>query len=119
MKINDLLPYIAVFPFVSSIVFFALTREMDPVRRSFASIHGWAALLILPFSVYISSQHPGLRTSIGAVGFLAIGGVAAVSVFYAVAVTRARWIYHLLHIPTVFVIAISCIYSLFVLADAH
>ena len=119
MNINDLWPYVAVFPFISSVVFFVLAKEMDLARRSFASIHGWAALLILPFAVYVSSQHPGLRESIGVLGFLIIGGVAAVSIFYAVAMVRARWVYHLLHIPTVFVIGISSIYSLFVLAEAH
>ena len=119
MNIYDLLPYVAAFPFVSSVVFFVLAKEMDLVRRAFASIHGWAPLLILPFSVYISSQHPDLRASVGVAGFLIIGGLAAVSIFYAVATVKARWVYHLLHVPTVFAIAIYSVLSLFSLADAH
>jgi hypothetical protein len=119
MKFYDLWPYVAVFPFISSIVFFVAAKEMDPVRRLFASIHGWAALLVLPFSAHIASQYPSLKVGVGLPGILVLGGVAAVSIFYAVAMVRVRWTYHLLHIPTVLVIATSFVGSLFVLADAH
>lgn len=119
MKFYDLWPYVAVIPFVSSIVFFFLAKEKDPVRRAFASIHGWAALLVLPFSVFIASQYPGVRIALGVPGILILGGVSAVSIFYAVATVRVRWLYHLLHIPTAVVIATGFVASLFILADAY
>lgn len=89
------------------------------MRRLFASIHGWAALLILPFSAYTASQYPDLKVGVGVPGILILGGVAAVSIFYALAIVKARWAYHLLHIPTIFIIATGFVGSLFVLADAH
>ena len=119
MTLYDLWIYIAVFPFVSSIVFYILAEEMDSMRRLLASIHGWAALLVLPYSAYIASQYPSLKLGIGISGILALGGLAAVSIFYAVAMVKARWVYHLLHIPTVLVLATAFVGSLFILADAH
>lgn len=119
MNFYNLWPYLAVFPFISSIVFFVLAKELDLVGRLFASIHGWAALLVLPFSAYIASQYPGLRVGVGVPGTLILGGVAAVSIFYAIAMVGTRWTYHLLHIPTALVVATGFVGSLFVLADAH
>ena len=119
MNFYDLWPYVAVFPFISSMVFFVLASELDLVRRLFASIHGWAALSLLPFSAYTASQHPSLKVVVGVPGILIFGGMAAVSIFYAVATVRTQWKYHLLHVPTVFVIATGFVASLFILADAH
>lgn len=119
MKFYDFWPYVAAIPFISSIVFFFLAKEKDSVRRSFASIHGWAALLVLPLSTFIASKYPSLRVGIGVPGILILGGVSSVSIFYAVATVRVRWLYHLLHIPTAFVIATGFVASLFILADVH
>ena len=119
MRIYDLWPYVAAISFISSIVFFFLAKEKDSVQRSFASVHGLAALLVLPFSAFIASQYPSMRVGVGLPGILILGGLSAVSIFYAVATVRVRWLYHLLHIPTVFVIATSFVGSLFILADAH
>lgn len=119
MKFYNLWPYVAVFPFVSSVVFFFFAKQKDPVQRCFASIHGWAALLVLPFSVLVASQYPDLRVGVGVPGILILGGVSAVSIFYAIATVKIRWIYQLLHIPTIFIIATGFVTSLLVLAEAH
>ena len=119
MNIFEIWPYVAVIPFLSSIVFFFLAKEKDLVQRSCASIHGWEALLILPSSVYVASQYPNLRVSIGVPIILFLGAVSAVSVFYSFAILRGRWVYSLLHVPTVFIIYLSFVFSLFVLSDHH
>ena len=119
MKFYDLWPYVAVFPFVSSIVFFVLAKQKDSMQRFFASIHGWAALLVLPFSVFIASQHPDLRVGLGVPGILILGGISAVSIFYALATVKVRWIYHLLHIPTISIVATGFVTSLLILAEGH
>mgnify|MGYP000040043030 FL=1 len=119
MKFYNLWPYFAVFPFVSSIVFFVFAKQKDPVQRCFASIHGWAALLVLSFSVLVASQYPDLRVGVGVPGILILGGVSAVSIFYAIATVKIRWIYQMLHIPTIFIIATGFVTSLLILAEAH
>lgn len=119
MNFFEIWPYVAVFPFVSSIAFFFLAKDMSLVQRSFASIHGWAGLSILPFAVLIASQYPSLRVSVGLASILILGGVSAASVFYSIATVKVRWIYHLFHIPTVLSVATGFIASLFILADQH
>ena len=109
-------PYVAVIPFVSSIVFFALAKDEPLLRRCFASIHGWAALSIIPFSALMATHYPDLGTSIGSLFILLPGCLSAVSVFYCIATVKARWAYHLLHIPTVFTIALSGVASVLMLA---
>ena len=112
-------PFIAVVPFLSSIVFFFLAKEKTFWQRCFASIHGWAALLIVPCSLLMATQYPEQRTSIGFPILLMLGCVSTVSVFYSIATVKGRWTYHLLHVPTVFTIGLSVVASLFILADHH
>lgn len=119
MKVIEFWPYVAAVPFLSSFVFFFLAKEKILKQRAFASIHGWTALSILPSSTLIASQFPILKVSAGLPIALVLGGVSAVSVFYAIATVRRRWAYHLLHIPTLFVIATSIVASLFILTDHH
>lgn len=119
MNFFEIWPYVAVFPFVSSVAFFFLAKDKNLMQRSFASIHGWAGLSILPFAVLITSQYPGLRAGVGLPGILILGGVSATSVFYSIATVKGRWIYHLFHIPTVLTVAMGFVASLFVLADHH
>jgi hypothetical protein len=101
------------------LVFYFLAKEKSLAQRAFASVHGWAALSIFPSSTLIASQYPNVKVGVGLPIILVLGSVSAVSVFYAIATVRRRWAYHLLHIPTLFVIAISVVASLFILADHH
>ena len=119
MNVFEFGPYVAVVPFLSSIVFFFLDKEKSLLQRVSSSIHGWAALAILPASTQIAIQLPELRVGVGLPVILMLGGVSAISVFYSMATVKARWMYHLLHIPTLFTIALSIVASLFVLGDHH
>lgn len=111
--------YVAVFPFLSSPIFFFLGKERDWLRRTFSSLHGWAALGIFPVAALIAKQLPDLKVALGVPVILLLGGVSAVSVFYAIATVKGRWAYQLLHVPTVFTIYLSLVLSLFVLGNHH
>lgn len=119
MNVFEFGPYVAVIPFLSSIVFFLLSKEQRLLQRCLSSIHGWAALSILPLATLIGGHLANLRVGVGVPVILLLGGVSAVSVFYSMATLKRRWVYHLLHIPTVLTIALSFVLSLFVLADHH
>ena len=117
MSANEIWPYAAVIAFVSSVVFFFLAKEHAIWSRLFASAHGWAALAIYPLAVLMLTQHPGLRVAVGLPVILIFGGASSVSVFYSIATVRCRLVYHLMHAATLFIIALSVMFSLFILAE--
>ncbi|MGB5336705.1 MAG: hypothetical protein WBN07_13870 [Woeseiaceae bacterium] len=119
MSVLEIWPYVAVIPIISSVVFFFLAKEHSIWNRLYASAHGWAALAIYPFAVLMLTQHPGLRVAVGLPVILILGGVSSVSVFYSMATVRCRWVYHLMHAATLFIIALSVVFSLFILAEHH
>lgn len=103
-------------PLASTIVFFVLAKDLPLARRFFAAIHGVAAVAILPVAFLVVAVFP----EIGEAGSLAVlvlvGGVAATSIFYSIATVSTRWFYHLLHVPTVAVIAGGFVLAMFLLA---
>lgn len=105
-----------VLPLLSSIAFFVLGKDLALARRLFASVHGLAAVAILPVIIVIMAGIPELSEIGGTVIMLLLGGAAGTSIFYSLAVVRTRWFFHLLHVPTVAVIAASFVFALFLLS---
>lgn len=105
-----------VLPLSSTIVFFVLGKDLALARRLFASVHGLGAVAILPLIVIITARMPDISETGGTIIMLLLGGVAGTSIFYSLAVVRTRWFFHLLHVPTVAVIAASFVFALFLLS---
>lgn len=102
-------------PLASSVTFFVLTEHLPLASRVFASAHGIVAIAILPLLFATTAFFPDLGESGGTVILLLVGGVAATSIVFAIARARVRWFYHLLHAPTVAVIAGGFVFALFLL----
>lgn len=118
VRIVDISPlgWLAViFPAASSIVFFILGADLPVSRRIFASIHGVAALAILPLTFFAMAAFPGISETSGTVLMLVVGGIAGTSIFYAISVVRTQWYVHLLHVPTLAVIAGGFVFARFLL----
>lgn len=118
MRIVDLSPlgWLAVsLPVASSVAFFILGKGLPLSRRIFASIHGVAALAILPLCFFAMATFPGFSENSGIVLMLVVGGIAATSIFYAISVVRTQWYVHLLHVPTLAVIAGGFVFARFLL----
>jgi len=105
-----------IVPLSSTIVFFLLGKELPLARRLFAAIHGVAALAILPTAFFVAAFLPNAGEIVSLAVLLLVGGIAATSVFYSIASVRTQWFYHLLHIPTLAVIAGGFVLSMFLLA---
>lgn len=118
MRIVDLSPlgWLAVsIPLASSIAFFILGKGLPVSRRIFASIHGVAALAILPLSIFAMATFQDIGETSGTVLMLVVGGIAGTSIFYAISVVRTQWYVHLLHVPTLAVIAGGFVFARFLL----
>lgn len=105
-----------VVPLASTIVFLVLGKDLSLWRRIFASVHGIAAVSILPLTFVVVKAFPDITEIAGTIFMLLIGGIAGTSIFYAIAVVRTRWFYHLLHVPTIAVIAGGFVLTAFLLS---
>lgn len=103
------------FPLASSIIFFVLGKELPVSRRIFASMHGVAALAILPVTIVFVAMFPDIGETGGTVLMLVVGGIAGTSIFYSISVVRTQWYVHLLHVPTLAVIAGGFVFARFLL----
>lgn len=115
MELSPLGWLAVIVPLTSTIVFFLLGKELPLVRRLFAAIHGVAALAILPVAFLVEAFLPDASDIVGLAALLLVGGIAATSVFYSIASVRAQWFYHLLHVPTLAVIAGGFVLAMFLL----
>lgn len=118
MRIVELSPlgWLAVsFPLASSIVFFVLGKDLSLAKRLFASVHGIAALAILPLTLLIAATFADFGETGGTIIMLIVGGIAGTSIFYAITAVRPQWYFHLLHVPTLAVIAGSFVFVRFLL----
>lgn len=118
MRIVELSPlgWLAVsLPVATSIVFFVLGKNMPLSQRIFAAIHGIAALAILPLIFFAMATFPDISETSGTVLMLVVGGIAGTSIFYAISVIRTQWYVHLLHVPTLAVIAGGFVFARFLL----
>ncbi len=106
--------FVAVAPCVS-IFHFILGKDLILSRRLFASIHGLAAVAMLPLAQSVAALYPGSSATFGIVGLFVIGGISSSSIFFSMAELKIQWRYHVLHIPTVIVISVVFIMSLFAL----
>ncbi len=104
----------AIAPCVS-IVYFVLGKDLILPRRLLVSIHGLAAVAMFPFALAVATLYPESGAPFGFAGLFLLGGLSSVSIFFSIAELSVQWSYHLLHIPTVFVIALSFVISLFAL----
>ena len=104
-----------VFPVASSMVFFVLGQGLPVSRRIFASIHGVVALAVLPLTFFAMASFPDFGETSGTVLMLVVGGIAGTSIFYAISVVRTQWYVHLLHVPTLAVIAGGFVFARFLL----
>lgn len=119
MRVVELSPlgWLAVIvPLASTIVFFGLGKELPTARRIFAAIHGVTAVALLPIAFLVAAIFPNISENGGLVVMVLVGGIAATSVFYSIAAVKTRWFYHLLHIPTLAVIAGGFVLAMFLLA---
>lgn len=116
MEISSLGWLAIIVALANTVVFFVLGKELPLARRVFASIHGIAALAILPSVLAVAAVFPQITEAGGTLVSLLVGGVAGVSIFYAIAAVRCRWFYHLLHVPTMAVIAGGFVLTAFLLA---
>ena len=103
-------------PLASSVIFFALGKDLPVARRIFASAHGVFAVAILPATIYSTALFPDISEISGMIVMFLVGGIAGTSIFYSIASVRARWFYYLLHVPTLAVIAGGFVLSLFLLS---
>lgn len=82
----------------------------------FAAAHGVAAVAILPVTLLAAGAFPDISETGGIVVMGLVGGIAGTSIFYSIVTVKARWFYHLLHVPTLAVIAGSFVLSLFLVS---
>lgn len=115
MELSPLGWLAVIVPLSSTIAFFLLGKELPLARRLFAAIHGVAALSILPVAFLVAAFLPNASEIFSQAVLLLVGGVAATSVFYSIASVRTHWFYHLLHIPTLAVIAGGFVFAMFLL----
>ena len=103
-------------PLASSVIFFVLGKNLPIAKRAFASAHGVFAVAILPATIYSTAVFPNISEIGGIIVMFLVGGIAGTSIFYSIASVKARWFYHLLHVPTLAVIAGGFVLSLFLVS---
>lgn len=116
MELSPLGWLAVLLPLASTVIFFVLGKGLPMAKRLFASAHGAFAVAILPATIYSTAVIPDISEIGGAIIMLLVGGIAGTSIFYSIATVRTRWFYHLLHVPTLAVIAGGFVLSLFLLS---
>ncbi len=116
MDINAYGKFLIATAGLATIAYFLCLSALSAGRRLLASVHGWAALAILPVAGFFGPGMLELPAGVAVTATIAAGAVASTSLFYALAMTPKRfWYLHLLLVPVALTIAVSFVLAMFLL----